>query len=155
MLARIVPVLGYERDMVRLEYERLPPYNFAMSGLKKVLTVMERHFQEFSIAAPSSGITLQFTESHLDSAFRATNHLLVEGFKQENVINYHEHYRVLLDSSPPGTSALEQEGTGCGLISVFIEQSIAEYTPLVTSDVDDTFLRGLEDNLVKVASDFF
>ena len=70
-------------------------------------------------------------------------------------MNDRRRYRMLLDNPPPGRTQLEQEGSGCGLITVFIEQCIAEFSPLVSSDADETFLRGLEDNLLKISSDFF
>ena len=79
-----------------------------------MLTVMERHFQECKISGPSCGITLQFTQSVLDNTFRATNAHLVADFQDGDNVNYRAHYTTLLDHAPPGTSALQQEGSGCG-----------------------------------------
>ena len=45
-------------------------------------------------------------------------------------MNYRRRYRTLLDNGPPGRTLLEAEGSGCGLIAVFIEQSIAKFSPL-------------------------
>ena len=64
-------------------------------------------------------------------------------------------YKTLVDNEPPSTTTLQAEGSGCGLLSVYIEQTVAEYTPLISSDADDTFLRGLEDNLLKITSDYY
>ena len=155
MMARIIPIIGYDRAMVRLDYERLAQYEFSLTGLKKVLTVMERHFQQFRVSSRYHGITLQFSQSRLDKEYRKTNGLLLAGFRNGNAVDYRSHYRTLLDHGPPGTSLLLRERSGCGVISVFIEQSLAVYSPLVMSDADETFLRGLEDNLLKIASDFY
>ena len=155
MLARIIPIIGFDRDMVRLEYERLPQVNFPLTGLKKVVGIMEKHFKSNSSSDDTPSVTLQFSPSTLDTAYRNTNNLLVEGLGGNNDMNYRQRYRTLLDNGPPGTTQLEAEGSGCGLIAVFIEKSIAEFSPLVLSDADETFLRGLEDNLLKVSSDFY
>ena len=64
------------------------------------------------------------------------------------------YYKTLVGNQPPSTTTLRAEGCGCGLLS-YIEQTVAEYTPLISSDADDTFLRGLKDNLLKIESDYY
>ena len=54
MMARIVPIIGCDRAMVRLEYERVAQYEFSMTGLKRVLTVKENHFQNFTVSSQYS-----------------------------------------------------------------------------------------------------
>ena len=79
----------------------------------------------------------------------------VAGFRGENGVDWAGYYSTLLDNEPPTTTKLQAEGSGCGLLSVYIERTVAEYTPLISSDADATFLRGLEDNLLKIASDYY
>ena len=81
--------------------------------------------------------------------------MLVAGFRGENGVDWAGYYNTLLDNEPPSITAVEAEGSGCGLLSVYIERTVAEYTPLISSDADATFLRGLEDNLLKIASDYY
>ena len=88
MLARIIPVLGYDRGMVRLSYERLPQYDFALDGLKKVLSIMERTLQHFRATDDVVPITLQFSQSDLDQTFRQTNELLVAGHVRDDNVDY-------------------------------------------------------------------
>ena len=63
--------------------------------------------------------------------------------------------RTLLNNAPPGTEELQEEAKGEGLLTVFREQITAEFTPLIQTPADLTFLRGLEDNLLRIAADFF
>ena len=154
IMARIIPILGYDRDIVRLTYERLRPYQFSLSGLKQVLGIMEGYFQHFSVSDATPSVTLQFSPSALDTEFRETNELLVADFKNDNDVDYEGQYTTLLHHAPPGSTALQGEGSGCGLLSVFLEKSAAEFSPLVNNDADETFLRGL-DNVLKIASDFY
>ena len=42
-----------------------------------------------------------------------------------------------------------------GLLAVYREQITAEFTPLIQTPADLTFIRGLEDNLLRIAADFF
>ena len=155
MLARVIPVLGYDRGMVRLRYERRSEYNFPLKGLKKVLSIMESCFQEKTSTDERPSVTLQFSCSNLDSTYRKTNDLLVAGYCQNDVTDYRNEFRTLLDNAPPGTNELLAEGSGCALLSVFLNQVVADFTPLIQSAADATFLRGLEENVLRIASDFY
>ena len=64
-------------------------------------------------------------------------------------------YTALLNNDPPSAAERKEERSGCSLLSVFLEQTQAEYQPLVRSSADDTFLRGLEENIHRLAGDFF
>ena len=63
--------------------------------------------------------------------------------------------RRLIDHALPTTSALKQEGSSVGLLSVFLNLTTAEFRPLINSPADETFLKGLEGNLTRMASDLF
>ena len=71
------------------------------------------------------------------------------------MIDYRNEFRTLLDNTPPGTNDLLAEGSGCGLLSVFLNQVVADFTPQIQSAADGTFLRGLEENVLRMASDFY
>ena len=40
-LARVVPVLGWDRQMIRLQQEKMSPYSFSLQGIKDVLSILE------------------------------------------------------------------------------------------------------------------
>ena len=61
----------------------------------------------------------------------------------------------LLDNAPPGTEELQEEAKGEGLLAVYREQITAEFTPLIQTPADLTFIRGLEDNLLRITADSF
>ena len=63
--------------------------------------------------------------------------------------------RTLLNNAPPGTEELQEEAKGEGLLTVFREQITAEFTPLIQTPADLRSLLGLEDNLLRIAADFF
>ena len=69
--------------------------------------------------------------------------------------DYRNEFRTLLDNTPPGTNDLLAEGSGCGVLSVYLNQVVADYTPRIQSAADATFLRGLEENVLRMASDFY
>ena len=71
------------------------------------------------------------------------------------VIDLRGKYRRLIDSALPTTTELKQEGSGFGLISVFLTQITAEFTPLIKCPADKLFLRGLDDNILRMASDMY
>ena len=83
----------------------------------------------------------------LDGNYRGTNSLLVSEFVDGPVVNLRGKYRSLVDHDLPTTNELKVEGSGVGLLSVFLNQTIAEFTSLISSPADKIFLKGLEDNL--------
>ena len=155
MLARVLPILAYDRNIARLTYERLPKYAFPLKGLLKALQIMEAKFHTSGSTDNEPILKLQFSQSAIDKTYRKTNELLVASFREQAETDYRGIYRTLLDNGPPGNNELRQEGSGCGLLTIFLDQVIAEFTPLVTSPADKTFLRGLEENILRIASDFY
>ena len=155
MMARVLPVLSFGRDFSRLGFERLPKHNFSMEGLKKVLAIMEETFQRAESTDELSPVTIQFSQSELDEEYRDTNKLLISPFTDRPVTDYRGVVTTLLDNAPPGTEELEREAKGEGLLTVYREQITAEFTPLIQTPADLTFIRGLEDNLLRIAADFF
>ena len=155
MLARVLPVLAYDRDIIRLDYERMPHYPFPIDGLKQALMIVENHLARFESDQNTPPLTFQFSESILDKNYRATNALRVSVFEEGDEPNDCGHYMALLNNTPPSSAERKDEGSGCGLVSVYIEQTLAHFTPLIRSSAYDNFLRGLKDNLLRVASDCF
>ena len=154
MLARVLPVIAYDREIIRLDYERMPHYAFPLDGVKEVMMIIENHFATFESSQATPPLTFQFSESTLNKTYRETNSLLVAVFDEDEE-NDSAHYMALLNNPPPTSAELKEEGSGCGLVSVFIEQTLAHFQPLIQSSADDNFLRGLKDNLLRVASDFY
>ena len=62
-LARVLPVLSYDRSIVRLANEKLPPCHFNLAGYKKAFEIMERHFCKSSSDSEDPPLTLQFSRS--------------------------------------------------------------------------------------------
>ena len=69
MLARVVPVLSYDRDVVRLATEKLPAYFFEIKGYKRAFEIMERHFSNVSTCSADPPLTLLFSRSLLNAQF--------------------------------------------------------------------------------------
>ena len=64
-------------------------------------------------------------------------------------------FNTLADSEPPSTEELTTEGSGTGIITVYLEQTIATYSEKATTSGDKLFLRGLKDNLLRIAFDYY
>ena len=154
-LARVIPILSFDRDTVRLPQEKLPPSPFSLDGFKKAFAVMEFEFANSLATDNEPPITLQFSRSNLQEQFRRTNALLIRDFRQDGDVDYGRILSTLHNCSPPNASSLTAEASGEGLLTIFIRQTIAEYKAMSLSPGDDNFLRGFEANILRVASDFF
>ena len=66
-VARVLPVIGYDRDMIRLMQEYLPLASTSLDGIKSVLTIMEQKFVAVS-SLLKPPIVLQFEESEILNA---------------------------------------------------------------------------------------
>ena len=42
-LARVLPIIGWDRELIRLQQESLPPYSFKLSEIKTILELMEKN----------------------------------------------------------------------------------------------------------------
>ena len=102
-----------------------------------------------------SPVTFQFSQSRLDEAYRDANNLLFSPFTDRLFTDYRGVVTTLLDNAPPGTEELQEEAKSEGLLAMYREQITAEFTPLIQRPADLTFIRGLEDNLPRIAGDFF
>ena len=118
VLARVLPILSYDREIVRLACEKLPPYFFPLDGYKEAIEEMEKKFADAEPDSSVPPLTLQFSQSTLTSNFRQTNALLVEGLKANGVTNHESILSMLLNRQKPGISALVEEASGKGQLTV-------------------------------------
>ena len=81
--------------------------------------------------------------------------MLISAFTDRPITDYRGVVTTLLDNAPPGTEEVKEEARGEGLLAVYREQITAEFTPLIQTPADLTFIRGLEDNLLRIAADSF
>ena len=116
---------------------------------------MERHFSNISTSSADPPLTLLFSRSLLNAQFRSTNPLLVSAFVDEEVSDYTSILTTLLNQQKPDTTTLLNEGSGEGLLTAYLNMTFAEFTALSCSPGDKNVLRGLETNLLRIASDFF
>ena len=154
-LARVIPVLAYDRELVRLQHERLPSKSFSFDGLKEALGILENKFCNQTSVDEVPALTLEFSTSTLMNQFRSTNNLLTETFRGEHETNINGILTALLNNSPPNTDSLQEEGSGVGQIEVFLAQSEAEFRSAEGHPGDDAIVAGLPANLLRVASDYF
>ena len=77
-----------------------------------VLSILEEEFQECNANDLESPLTLQFSESVLDTNYRATNKHLVADCMNGPVIDLRGKYRRLIDSALPTTTELKKKGAG-------------------------------------------
>ena len=116
--ARVLPVLTYDREIVRLASEKLPPYFFPLKAYKEAFLVMEKQFANAESNSCDPPLTLQFTRSTLTSVFRTTNALVVEDSRVNGITNYESILSTLLNRQKTSISALLEEGSGEGQITV-------------------------------------
>ena len=154
-LARVLPVLAYDREMIRLQHERLVSYTFSLDGLKEAFGILEAAFSNATSDAAEPPLIIEFSTSVLMKNYRSTNNLLTSGFRRNGLINVRSVLSTLLDQPPPDTDTLLEEGSGVGQIKVFLAQTIAEFSSLDNHPGTNSALAGLENNLLRVASDFF
>ena len=120
-LARVIPILSFDRDTVRLPQEKLPPSPFSLDGFKKAFAVMEFEFANSLATDNEPPITLQFSRSNLQEQFRRTNALLIRDFRQHGDVDYDRILTTLQNCSPPNASSRQQKLLGrayCRYLSV-------------------------------------
>ena len=100
-LARVLPVLTYDREMIRLQNERLPAYTFQLDGIKEAFEVLEDQFSEYTSEDIDPPITLEFSESRIMREYRNTNSLLTSQYREEGAENMREALKTLLNHPPP------------------------------------------------------
>ena len=77
-LGRVIPVITFNRTMIRILSERMPIYTFPLTGLKKIFTILEGKFRKVNSNCEEPPIILEFSSSSLmDNNYRKTNNLLV------------------------------------------------------------------------------
>ena len=141
--------------MIRLYNQRLPSYTFSLDGLKTALGVMELQFSEYTSEDTVPPITLEFSSSQITHEYKENNWLLTEQFRLGGAQDISSILSTLLNNSPPTSDDLLQEGSGCGQIKVFLAQIRAEFLTVNSKIGDNNALCGLDNNLLRVASDFF
>ena len=154
-LARVVPILSYGRDIVRLAQSKLPPTSFSLDGLKRALAIMEAQFANCLATEERPPITLRFSRSRLQENFCNTNALLVREFREDDDIDFERILNTLNNRSPPNATEISAEASGEGILSLFLRQTMSEYRQDTRSPGDKNFLRGFEANMLRIESDFF
>ena len=112
-LSRVVPVLACDRETFRLNNERLPSYNFDLSGFKKAFSIMERLFSN-RCSDSQDQMVLQFSASVINRNYKATNSLVVSDFKINGKTDYEKVLNTMNDREPPNTESLIEEGSAVG-----------------------------------------
>ena len=154
-LGRVLPVLTFDRDMIRLTNECLPPYFFSLEGMQTAFSILEDNFQNISCTDGISCIILEFSNSTLFDEYRATNALLTRDDRNVNTRNLGNVLTTLMNRSPPNSDALLTESSGVGRIKVFLSRTRAEFGGLCKHSGDKLFLDALETNLLRVSCDYF
>ena len=151
-LARVLPIIGCDREMIRLLQAKLPAVSIPLEGLKTVLSIMEEKFTGYR-AAGKPPIILKFADSKLLNKFRLQNDIATNNSRVVGDFNYKSIFTTLLDKQPPNSDSLKAEGSGIGQVGVFISQMESEWKTLIKSPGDANSLHGLSTNLLRVCSD--
>ena len=122
-LARVVPILSYGRNIVRLAQTKLPPTSFSLNGLKRAFAVVEVAFANRLATEGAPQITLQFSHSRLQQNFCNTNSLLVQDFRQDDVIDFGRILNTLNNRAPPNATEITAEASEEGILSLFLRQT--------------------------------
>ena len=154
-LSRVLPVITFDRDMIRLLNERLSSNPFSLQGLKRAFGILEQQFQDVSSTDNEPSITLEFSRSTLLDNYRATNDLLTVENRQGAHRNLNNALTTLLNNSPPDTDSLLVENSGVGRVNVFIARIRAEFKSMCRNPGDSLILDALDSNLHRVVCDFF
>ena len=94
-LARVLPVIGVDREMIRLQQERLPPFSVSLEGVKTILRILEEKFAAYGCSS-NAPVVLSFTESELLSNYRVANDINTAPNRVDREFNH------LRTTAPPG-----------------------------------------------------
>ena len=129
-LGRVIPVITFDRTMIRILSERMPIYTFPLTGIKKIFTILEGKFRKVNSNCEEPPIILEFSSSYLMDNYRKTNNLLVQNYNGEQNRNLRKTISILLDNPPPDADSLLAEGRGIGEVNCFF------YLILILNSVD-------------------
>jgi len=153
-LARVVPIIGLDKEMVRLHQERLPPFSFELDGIKTILKKLEEAMGIFT-SDKEPPIVICLSESELLHQYRQDNATKTSVDRGDDSFDLRKVLKTLLDSSPPKVADLQREGSGIAAATLFLRQTEAEFYCAVASPGDKNVIQGLSTNLLRIASDFF
>ena len=128
---------------------------FSLNGLKDAFAVLENEFRNISFTDNIPSVTLTFSSSPLLDQYRKTNDLLTIHRREGNNRDLAFVLNTLVNNAPPDNDTLEVEGTGVGLVTVFLSKTRTEFQALCKHPGDELVLDALETNLHRVACDFF
>lgn len=154
-LARVIPILAFDGEILRLQCERFPSQSFSLNGIKKAFSLLEFQFRNFSSTSGTPSIILEFSPSRLLNEYRLNNMLITEQDRIGPQRNLGRVITTLLNMSPPDAEVLLREGSGVGRVTVFLTRIRAEFKGFCKTSGDKLYLDGFESNLLRVASDFF
>ena len=121
-LARVMPILCYDREVVRLQQDNLPSYSFSLDGLKKAFCIFESKFSRFSAKDIDPPITLEFSDSVNLYIFRSANHIVTSYFRHNGNSNLCGTLTTLLYVTAPSADTF-LDGTGVGRLRVFLSNN--------------------------------
>ena len=153
-LARVLPVIAVDREMIRLHQERLPADAVDLSGVKAIMEVMESKLGKY-ISTDKPPIVISFSPSQLMEAYRNTNDEKTKINRDKKPFNIGSITKFLLEIQPPSGSRLKTEGSGCAQVARFLRQINAEFTAISKSNSDRNALQGFPTNFLRVCLIFF
>ena len=109
-VARLLPVLTFDRDLIRLQSERLPQCSLSLQGLESAFIALESKFKEVTCGINESCVTLEFSRSTLLDNYRANNLLLTRNARSRNS-DLGFVLTTLLNNAPPNAEALINENS--------------------------------------------
>ena len=118
-----------------------------MNGLNDTFAVLEEEFRNISCTDNIPSVTLTFSSSPLLDKYRKTNDLLTIHRREGNNRDLAFVLNTLLNNAPPDNDTLEVEGTGVGLVTVFLSKTRTEFQALCKHPGDKLVLDALDTNL--------
>ena len=154
-MARVLPIISCDREVIRVQSERLSQARFSLRGLKRAFFLLEQQFKDISSTSDTPSILFQFSHSTLLTNYRTSNGLFTEEHRQGANRNLGQVLTILLNVSPPDADALLEEASEVGRVTVFLIRIRAEFKNLCKNPGDKLCLDSLDNNLLRVAVDFF
>ena len=95
-----MPVIGLDKEMVRLQQERLPSFSFDLKGIKTILKILEEKMSGFT-SDQEPPFVIGLSDSELLNNYKRDNATKTSQDREGGNFDLQKVLKTLLDSRPP------------------------------------------------------